>query len=56
MCCFAEGITLKPLIRLIHVYYSFLRPLAPTSVIPAVTAFLNHLLLEIEAEKLEKGW
>lgn len=31
------------------------RPLGPTSVIPAVTAFLNRLLFEIEEEKLQKG-
>nr|XP_046234375.1 small subunit processome component 20 homolog isoform X2 [Scatophagus argus] len=32
-----------------------LRPLAPASVLPAVTAFLNHLLCEIENEKLGKA-
>uniref|UniRef100_A0A671YNT6 UTP20 small subunit processome component n=1 Tax=Sparus aurata TaxID=8175 RepID=A0A671YNT6_SPAAU len=32
-----------------------LRPLTPTSVVPAVTAFLNHLLCEIETEKLGKA-
>ncbi|XP_075867628.1 small subunit processome component 20 homolog [Nelusetta ayraudi] len=31
------------------------RPLGPTSVIPAVTAFLNRLLFEIEEEKLQKA-
>uniref|UniRef100_A0A4W6DX27 UTP20 small subunit processome component n=1 Tax=Lates calcarifer TaxID=8187 RepID=A0A4W6DX27_LATCA len=31
------------------------RPLAPGSVVPAVTALLNHLLCQIEAEKLGKG-
>lgn len=33
----------------------FFRPLAPASVIPVVTAFLNHLLCEIESDKLGKG-
>ncbi|XP_077957697.1 small subunit processome component 20 homolog isoform X1 [Gasterosteus aculeatus] len=32
-----------------------LRPIAPASVVPAVTAFLNHLLCEIEAERLGKA-
>ncbi|XP_075932289.1 small subunit processome component 20 homolog [Anarhichas minor] len=32
-----------------------LRPIAPASVVPAVTAFLNHLLCEIEAEELGKA-
>ncbi|XP_051247965.1 small subunit processome component 20 homolog isoform X2 [Dicentrarchus labrax] len=32
-----------------------LRPIAPTSVVPAVTALLNHLLCEIETEKLGKA-
>ncbi|XP_034382098.1 small subunit processome component 20 homolog isoform X2 [Cyclopterus lumpus] len=32
-----------------------LRPIAPASVVPAVTAFLNHILCEIEAEKLGKA-
>ncbi|KAG7264070.1 hypothetical protein CRUP_028590 [Coryphaenoides rupestris] len=32
-----------------------LRPLAGTSVVPAVTDLLNHLLGQIEAEKLGKG-
>ncbi|KAM8739679.1 small subunit processome component 20 homolog [Acanthopagrus schlegelii] len=32
-----------------------LRPLTPTRVVPAVTAFLNHLLCEIEMEKLGKA-
>ncbi|XP_074482513.1 small subunit processome component 20 homolog isoform X2 [Sebastes fasciatus] len=32
-----------------------LRPIAPASVVPAVTAFLNHLLCEIETEKLGKA-
>ncbi|GAA6228191.1 small subunit processome component 20 homolog isoform X2 [Lates japonicus] len=31
------------------------RPLAPGSVVPAVTALLNHLLCQIEAEKLGKA-
>ncbi|XP_030576149.1 small subunit processome component 20 homolog isoform X2 [Archocentrus centrarchus] len=32
-----------------------LRPLAPAGVVPVVTSFLNHLLCEIEAEKLGKA-
>ncbi|XP_070710114.1 small subunit processome component 20 homolog [Pempheris klunzingeri] len=32
-----------------------LRPLAPASVVPAVAAFLNHLLCEIESDKLGKA-
>ncbi|XP_040003243.1 small subunit processome component 20 homolog isoform X2 [Xiphias gladius] len=32
-----------------------IRPLAPDSVVPAVTALLNHLLCEIETEKLGKA-
>ncbi|XP_037315787.2 small subunit processome component 20 homolog isoform X2 [Pungitius pungitius] len=32
-----------------------LRPIAPASVVPAVTAFLNHLLCEIDAERLGKA-
>ncbi|XP_076578925.1 small subunit processome component 20 homolog [Chaetodon auriga] len=32
-----------------------LRPIAPLSVVPAVTAFLNHLLCEIETDKLGKA-
>ncbi|KAA8580001.1 hypothetical protein FQN60_005536 [Etheostoma spectabile] len=32
-----------------------LRPIAPASVVPAVTAYLNHLLCEIETEKLGKA-
>ncbi|XP_044199894.1 small subunit processome component 20 homolog [Thunnus albacares] len=32
-----------------------LRPLVPASVVPAVTTFLNHLLCEIESEKLGKA-
>uniref|UniRef100_A0A3Q2XQB0 UTP20 small subunit processome component n=1 Tax=Hippocampus comes TaxID=109280 RepID=A0A3Q2XQB0_HIPCM len=32
-----------------------LRPLVPANVFPAVTAFLNHLLCEIEMEKLAKA-
>ncbi|XP_056281018.1 small subunit processome component 20 homolog isoform X2 [Pseudoliparis swirei] len=32
-----------------------LRPIVPASVVPAVTAFLNHILCEIEAEKLGKA-
>ncbi|KAL7370997.1 hypothetical protein ABVT39_016013 [Epinephelus coioides] len=32
-----------------------LRPIAPASVVPAVTAFLNHLLCEIETGKLGKA-
>ncbi|KAK2883206.1 small subunit processome component 20 homolog [Channa argus] len=32
-----------------------LRPLPPACVVPAVTAFLNHLLCEIESEKLGKA-
>ncbi|XP_044041482.1 small subunit processome component 20 homolog isoform X2 [Siniperca chuatsi] len=32
-----------------------LRPIAPASVVSAVTAFLNHLLCEIETEKLGKA-
>ncbi|KAM9334967.1 small subunit processome component 20 homolog [Symphorus nematophorus] len=32
-----------------------LRPIVQTSVVPAVTAFLNHLLCEIETEKLGKA-
>ncbi|KAI3366882.1 hypothetical protein L3Q82_009528 [Scortum barcoo] len=32
-----------------------LRPIAPASVVPAVTAFLNHILSEIEADKLGKA-
>uniref|UniRef100_A0A3Q1ECN8 UTP20 small subunit processome component n=1 Tax=Acanthochromis polyacanthus TaxID=80966 RepID=A0A3Q1ECN8_9TELE len=32
-----------------------LRPQPPASVVPAVTAFLNHLLCEIETEKLGKA-
>ncbi|XP_026217757.1 small subunit processome component 20 homolog isoform X2 [Anabas testudineus] len=32
-----------------------LRPLAPATVVPAVTTFLNHLLSEIEGEKLGKA-
>lgn len=37
------------------IVFSFFRPIAPASVVPAVTAFLNHLLCEIEAERLGKG-
>lgn len=33
----------------------FFRPLAPASVVPAVTAFLNRLLCETESESLGKG-
>uniref|UniRef100_A0A3Q3Q499 Uncharacterized protein n=1 Tax=Monopterus albus TaxID=43700 RepID=A0A3Q3Q499_MONAL len=33
-----------------------LRPLAPASVAPAVTSFLNHLLCEVESGKLGKGF
>ncbi|XP_061617524.1 LOW QUALITY PROTEIN: small subunit processome component 20 homolog [Phyllopteryx taeniolatus] len=32
-----------------------LRPLVPANVFPAVTAFLKHLLCEVEMEKLEKA-
>ncbi|KAM6961562.1 LOW QUALITY PROTEIN: small subunit processome component 20 homolog [Tautogolabrus adspersus] len=32
-----------------------LRPLAAASIVPAVTAFLNHVLCEIETEKLTKA-
>ncbi|CAK6949748.1 small subunit processome component 20 homolog [Scomber scombrus] len=32
-----------------------LRPLVPASIVPAVTAFLNHLLCEIETENLGKA-
>ncbi|XP_071756588.2 small subunit processome component 20 homolog isoform X1 [Centroberyx gerrardi] len=32
-----------------------LRPLSPASVVPAVTALLNHLLCEIETDKLGKA-
>lgn len=39
----------------INLIFYLIRPLGPTSVIPAVTAFLNRLLFEIEEEKLQKG-
>lgn len=33
----------------------FFRPLSPAAVLPSVAAFLNHLLQDIEAEKMGKG-
>lgn len=43
--------------HLLHLCFLFLsfRPLSPASVVPAVTALLNHLLREIETDKLGKG-
>lgn len=43
------------LVSLCCICHCIFRPLAAASVIPLVTALLNHLLKEIESEKLGKG-